>query len=127
VADRHSSLRTLRIVYLVDAVTPLVWFTAAAPEVLVLAAVAESLVQTGPGIVWMLAVIEFAGRRPARRCTGGPAWRRTPRTPRCTARRRPAASSAGGGRGSVQARLWHRRCSPEHRRAPATRSARRMR
>jgi MFS family permease len=64
-ADRRSSLRALRAVYVVGALTPLVYCVAHAPWVLVAATVAESLMATGLDLVWMLAVIDFAGPRRA--------------------------------------------------------------
>jgi MFS family permease len=64
-ADRHSSLTTLRAVYLVGALTPLVYYSAASPWMLVAATLTESLMATGLDLVWMLVVIDFAGPRRA--------------------------------------------------------------
>jgi predicted MFS family arabinose efflux permease len=62
-ADRRSSLVALRTVYLVGMFTPLVYCVARAPWMLVAASVAESLMATGLDLVWLLAVIDFAGPR----------------------------------------------------------------
>ncbi|HXG02632.1 MAG TPA: MFS transporter [Candidatus Binatia bacterium] len=64
-ADRHSSLTTLRAVYLVGALTPLAYYAAASPWMLVAATLTESLMATGLDLVWMLVVIDFAGPRRA--------------------------------------------------------------
>ena len=58
-------MRALRAVYLVGMLAPATYaFCASVPSLVVGAAVAESLMATGLDLVWMLAVIEFAG--PAR-------------------------------------------------------------
>jgi MFS family permease len=61
--DGRSSLRALQIVYLVGALTPLIYFFARTPWMLVGASVTESLTATGLDLVWMMVVIDFAGRR----------------------------------------------------------------
>jgi MFS family permease len=64
--DHHSSLRALRVVYLLGTLTPLIYcgasLMAAAPWILLGASVAESLMHTGLDLVWMLAMIELGGR-----------------------------------------------------------------
>jgi len=60
--DRRRSVRALRAVYLVGMLAPATYsFCADLPSLIVGAAVAESLMATGLDLVWMLAVIEFAG------------------------------------------------------------------
>jgi MFS family permease len=60
--DRSRSVQALRAVYLVGLLAPATYaFCADAPALIVAAAVAESLMATGLDLVWMLAVIEFAG------------------------------------------------------------------
>jgi MFS family permease len=61
--DRHASLRALRAVYVVGALTPLIYFFSRTPSMLIAASVTESLMATGLDLVWMLAIIEFAGPR----------------------------------------------------------------
>ena len=61
--DARSSLAALRAVYAVGALTPLFYFCSTSAWMLVAAAVAESLMATGLDLVWMLAVIDFAGPR----------------------------------------------------------------
>jgi MFS family permease len=61
--DRHASLRALRAVYTVGALTPLIYFFSRTPWMLIAASVSESLMATGLDLVWMLAVIEFAPPR----------------------------------------------------------------
>jgi MFS family permease len=64
-ADRHSSLTTLRLVYLTGALTPLAYWAASAPWMLGAATLSEALMSTGLDLVWTLVVIDFAGRRRA--------------------------------------------------------------
>ena len=60
--DRRRSVRALCAVYLVGMLAPATYsFCADLPSLIVGAAVAESLMATGLDLVWMLAVIEFAG------------------------------------------------------------------
>jgi predicted MFS family arabinose efflux permease len=60
--DGHRSLKTLRVVYMIGILAPLTYALCAAYPALVLgASVAESLMATGLDLVWMLAIIEFAG------------------------------------------------------------------
>lgn len=60
--DARRSVRTLRVVYLVGMLAPTTYaFCTDLPSLIVGAAVAESLMATGLDLVWMLAVIEFAG------------------------------------------------------------------
>lgn len=60
--DRRHSVSALRVVYLVGMLAPATYaFCADHPSLIVGAAVAESLMATGLDLVWMLAVIEFAG------------------------------------------------------------------
>lgn len=63
--DRRSSLVALRAVYLVGALTPLIYFFSTSTWMIVGASVAESLMATGLDLVWMLALIDFAGQRRA--------------------------------------------------------------
>ncbi len=60
-ADRRSPLRTLRLVYLVGAVTPAVYLAAGSPWAPVVTSITDSLMNTGLDLVWTLAVIEAAG------------------------------------------------------------------
>lgn len=62
-ADGRSSLRALRVVYLIGMLTPLIYFFSRTPWMLIAASVTESLMATGLDLVWMLVVIDFAGRR----------------------------------------------------------------
>jgi MFS family permease len=62
-ADGRSSLRALQAVYVVGMLTPLIYFFSRTPWMLLGAAVTESLMATGLDLVWMLVVIDFAGRR----------------------------------------------------------------
>lgn len=62
-ADRRSALFALRGVYLVGILTPLIYFVAASPWMLLASATTDSLMNTGLDLVWTLAVIEVAGRR----------------------------------------------------------------
>jgi MFS family permease len=60
--DKRRSVRALRAVYLVGMLAPATYaFCASMPWLVVGAAAAESLMATGLDLVWMLAVIEFAG------------------------------------------------------------------
>jgi len=60
--DKRRSVQALRAVYLVGMLAPTTYaFCASVPSLVVGAAVAESLMATGLDLVWMLAVIEFAG------------------------------------------------------------------
>jgi MFS family permease len=61
--DGRSSLRALQVVYLIGVLTPLVYFFARTPWMLMGASITESLMATGLDLVWMLVVIDFAGRR----------------------------------------------------------------
>jgi MFS family permease len=60
--DKRRSVRALRVVYLVGMLAPATYsFCSDFPSLIIGAAVAESLMATGLDLVWMLAVIEFAG------------------------------------------------------------------
>jgi MFS family permease len=59
--DRKSSLEALRMMYLVGATTPLIYYLAWSPWVLVASAVTDSLLSVGLELVWMMAVIDVAG------------------------------------------------------------------
>jgi len=59
--DRKSSLEALRVMYLVGAMTPLIYYVAWSPWVLVASAVTDSLLAVGLELVWMMAVIDVAG------------------------------------------------------------------
>jgi len=59
--DRRSSLEALRVMYLVGAVTPLIYYVAWNPWVLAASAVTDSLVGIGLELVWMMAIIDVAG------------------------------------------------------------------
>jgi predicted MFS family arabinose efflux permease len=60
-ADRRTTLRALRVVYLVGATTPVLYFMASSPWVLALTSVTESLMNTGLDLVFTMALIEVAG------------------------------------------------------------------
>ena len=59
--DRRSSLEALRVMYLVGATTPLIYYLAWSPWVLVASAITDSLLAVGLELVWMMAVIDVAG------------------------------------------------------------------
>ena len=59
--DRRSSLEALRVMYLVGAATPLIYYLAWSPWVLVASSVTDSLLAVGLELVWMTAVIDVAG------------------------------------------------------------------
>jgi len=60
--DGQRTLNALRIVYLIGMCVPLIFALCAVhPSLVIGASVAESLMATGLDLVWMLAVIEFAG------------------------------------------------------------------
>lgn len=59
--DRRSSLEALRVMYLIGATTPLIYYLAWSPWVLVASAVTDSLLSVGLELVWMMAVIDVAG------------------------------------------------------------------
>src|SRR6266849_6408029 len=59
--DRRSSLEALRVMYLVGAATPLIYYIAWSPWVLVASSVTDSLLAVGLELVWMMAVIDVAG------------------------------------------------------------------
>ena len=80
--DRGSSVRALRAVYLVGALTPLIYFFSKSAWMLIGASITESLMATGLDFVWMLVVIDFGG-------------------PRRTAQYAAIASTLGGVRGIV--------------------------
>jgi MFS family permease len=64
--DGQRSLRALRVVYAVGTCVPVMFALCAIhPSLVIGASVAESLMATGLDLVWMLAVIEFAGPRRA--------------------------------------------------------------
>jgi MFS family permease len=64
--DHHSSVRALRVVYVLGTLTPLIYFgaslVATTPWVLLGATVSESLMHTGLDLVWMLTMIEPGGK-----------------------------------------------------------------
>jgi MFS family permease len=61
--DQGSSLGALRVVYMFGTLTPLIYcgasLVATTPRILLVGAVAESLMHTGLDFVWMLAMIEL--------------------------------------------------------------------
>ena len=59
--DRKSSLEALRVMYLLGATTPLIYYLAWSPWVLAASAVTDSLASVGLELVWMLAVLDVAG------------------------------------------------------------------
>jgi predicted MFS family arabinose efflux permease len=60
--DGQRSLKALRVVYTVGTCVPVIFaLSAMRPSLVIGASVAESLMATGLDLVWMLAVIEFAG------------------------------------------------------------------
>jgi MFS family permease len=63
--DRHSSLRALRVVYVLGTLTPVIYCGASLVTtpawIMIGAAVAESLMHTGLDLVWMLTMIELGG------------------------------------------------------------------
>ena len=59
--DRKSSREALRVMYLLGAMTPLIYYVAWSPWVLVASAVTDSLVAVGLELVWMMAIIDVAG------------------------------------------------------------------
>ncbi len=63
-ADRRSSLATLKMVYVIGALTPMIFFSARSSWMLAGGFVADSLMNTGLDLVWTMVLIEIAG--PAR-------------------------------------------------------------
>ena len=65
-ADRHSSVRALRVVYVIGTLTPLIYcgasLIATTPWLLLGSTVAESLMHTGLDLIWMLTMIELGGK-----------------------------------------------------------------
>ena len=59
--DRKSGLEALRVMYLIGAATPLIYYLAWSPWVLVASVVTDSLASVGLELVWMMAVIDVAG------------------------------------------------------------------
>jgi len=59
--DRKSSLEALRVMYVVGALTPLIYYVAWSPWVLVASSITDSLLAIGLELVWMMAVIDVAG------------------------------------------------------------------
>ena len=59
--DRRSSLEALRVMYLVGAAAPLIYYIAWSPWVLVASAITDSIVAVALELVWMMAVIDVAG------------------------------------------------------------------
>jgi predicted MFS family arabinose efflux permease len=59
--DRKSSLEALRLMYFVGATTPLIYYVAWSPWVLIASSVTDSLLAVGLELVWMMAVIDVAG------------------------------------------------------------------
>jgi MFS family permease len=59
--DRRSSLEALRVMYLIGAATPLIYYVAWSPWVLVASSVTDSLLSVGLELVWMMAIIDVAG------------------------------------------------------------------
>jgi predicted MFS family arabinose efflux permease len=59
--DRRSSLEALRVMYVIGAVTPLIYYVAWSPWVLVASSITDSLLAIGLELVWLMAVIDVAG------------------------------------------------------------------
>ena len=59
--DRKSSLEALRVMYFLGATTPLIYYVAWSPWVLVASAVTDSVVAVGLELVWMMAILDVAG------------------------------------------------------------------
>jgi predicted MFS family arabinose efflux permease len=59
--DRKPSLEALRVMYLLGGMTPLIYYVAWSPWVLLASVVTDSLVSVGLELVWMMAVIDVAG------------------------------------------------------------------
>ena len=59
--DRKSSLEALRVMYFLGGMTPLIYYVAWSPWVLVASAVTDSMVSVGLELVWMMAIIDVAG------------------------------------------------------------------
>ena len=59
--DRKSSLEALRVMYFLGGMTPLVYYLAWSPWVLIASAVTDSMVSVGLELVWMMAIIDVAG------------------------------------------------------------------
>jgi predicted MFS family arabinose efflux permease len=59
--ERRSSLEALRVMYLVGAAAPLIYYIAWNPWVLVASAITDSIVAVALELVWMMAVIDVAG------------------------------------------------------------------
>jgi predicted MFS family arabinose efflux permease len=61
--DGRASMRVLRIVYLIGALSPLVYLTAASPWILVATATTDALMTSGLDMVWIMCLMDAAGPR----------------------------------------------------------------
>jgi predicted MFS family arabinose efflux permease len=61
--DRCGSQQALRAVFAVGLITPLLYYVAPSPWMLVATSVSDSLLQTGVDLVWLMVVIDVAGPR----------------------------------------------------------------
>ena len=61
--DGRPTLQVLRTVYVIGAVSPVVYFTAASPWLLAVTAVTEALMTSGLDMVWTICVMDAAGPR----------------------------------------------------------------
>lgn len=61
--DRRPSLHVLRIVYMVGALSPLVYYVADSPWLLVVTAVTDALMTSGLDMVWVMCLMDAAGPR----------------------------------------------------------------
>jgi MFS family permease len=61
--DGRPSLRVLRAVYVIGALSPLVYYFSATPWVLVVTAMTDALMTSGLDMVWVMCVMDAAGPR----------------------------------------------------------------
>ena len=61
--DARPALAVLRLVYVVGAISPLVYYVAGSPWALVVTAVTEALMMSGLDMVWTMCLIDAAGPR----------------------------------------------------------------
>jgi predicted MFS family arabinose efflux permease len=61
--DRSSSLEALRAVFVIGALTPLLYYVARSPWMLAATSVTEALMQSGLDLVWLVVVLDLAGPR----------------------------------------------------------------
>jgi predicted MFS family arabinose efflux permease len=61
--DGRPGIRVLRIVYIIGAISPLIYYVAGSPWALVLTAVTDALMMSGLDMVWTMCLMDAAGPR----------------------------------------------------------------